>query len=267
MPYYYDKACPECGGRVQRSSSIPDDGLAHRHRRCGGGRRGPGPRPACRVCAEPVKQPQRTYCSNRCAGIARRSAPDKSCEVCKKSYSVAANQLDRSRWCSAECQAAGRIKSGEKWWRNLGVGGHPWCPVSFPHCRGCGELFAARNGKRYCSKLCLRDVRYRKHLEDATQRTNELYRLTRELAYPHESRAWRHALHRILEDKDGGLCAVCFEQIDLTLSGRHADGPTVEHITPRSRGGSDKLENLALSHWRCNKGRGTRDLAEVWGAA
>ena len=190
------------------------------------------------------------------------------CELCGKSYSVEASRADRSRWCSVECQAAGRIRTGEKWWRNLGGVGRPWCAVSFQHCRGCGELFAARRrSTRYCSELCYRDMYYSAHVEDARQRTNELYRLTRELAYPHEARAWRHALHRILEDKDGGLCAVCFEPIDLTLSGRHADGPTVEHIIPRSRGGSDELENLALSHWRCNKGRGTRDLAEVWRAA
>lgn len=267
MPSYYKTPCPACGGRVFRQSSKLDDGLAHRHRACGGGRRNPGTRPACRVCGEPAKNPKGTYCSPRCAGIARQAKPNKVCELCGKSYRADPSRMDRSRWCSVECQAAGRIRTGEKWARNRGLGHLPWSSVSFSECRQCGELFAARRAtRRYCSEACYRDATYAAHLEDARTRNNELYQLTRELAYPHEAKGWRHALHKLLSELDGNVCALCFEPIDLMLSGRDPRGPTVEHLVPRSAGGGDELENLALSHWECNAKRGAKPIEAIWEA-
>ena len=35
----------------------------------------------------------------------------------------------------------------------------------------------------------------------------------------------------------------------------------IEHITPKSRGGTNKLNNLVLSCWECNKIKGTKILS------
>lgn len=32
---------------------------------------------------------------------------------------------------------------------------------------------------------------------------------------------------------------------------------TIEHLTPRSKGGTNDMSNLALAHKRCNRERGT----------
>jgi 5-methylcytosine-specific restriction endonuclease McrA len=44
-------------------------------------------------------------------------------------------------------------------------------------------------------------------------------------------------------------CFVCGDHVPQ-------DGATLEHITPRSKGGTDDMSNLAISHARCNHSRG-----------
>jgi 5-methylcytosine-specific restriction endonuclease McrA len=56
------------------------------------------------------------------------------------------------------------------------------------------------------------------------------------------------------------VCALCGQLIDLTLSGLHPDGPHVDHIVPRSKGGQDTYTNLQPTHRRCNLQRGNRPL-------
>jgi 5-methylcytosine-specific restriction endonuclease McrA len=37
------------------------------------------------------------------------------------------------------------------------------------------------------------------------------------------------------------------------------DYETIEHLTPKSKGGTNAITNLALAHRRCNAERGTKD--------
>lgn len=61
-----------------------------------------------------------------------------------------------------------------------------------------------------------------------------------------------------------GLCALCgdpmlrnrFEAPHATIWAKRR--ATVDHIIPRSKGGSDAVENLQLAHARCNKIKGNR---------
>lgn len=38
--------------------------------------------------------------------------------------------------------------------------------------------------------------------------------------------------------------------------------PTYEHIVSRSRGGDNSPDNFAVTHWKCNQARNTRDQLE-----
>jgi hypothetical protein len=59
-----------------------------------------------------------------------------------------------------------------------------------------------------------------------------------------------------LAERDGWWCWLCGGAIDPALG----DGPwraTVDHLVPRSRGGTSQLDNLRLAHRRCNNRRGS----------
>lgn len=66
--------------------------------------------------------------------------------------------------------------------------------------------------------------------------------------------------------RDGDNCYRCGDPMNFVQNfGRqHGKGPrppndaTLEHIKPRANGGSYRLENLALSHYRCNLLAGAR---------
>lgn len=56
----------------------------------------------------------------------------------------------------------------------------------------------------------------------------------------------------VLADRDGSKCGICSESVDLDLRHPNPMSPSVDHIIPRSHGGSDEPENLQLSHLTCN---------------
>jgi 5-methylcytosine-specific restriction endonuclease McrA len=62
-----------------------------------------------------------------------------------------------------------------------------------------------------------------------------------------------YEVREYLLEKWGRKCAYCSET-DVPLQ--------IEHIIPRSRGGSDRISNLTLACERCNQRKGTRTAAE-----
>ena len=65
------------------------------------------------------------------------------------------------------------------------------------------------------------------------------------------SRVWT------LGQRDGWLCHYCRRQL-----GPNAAHPEVEHVIPRSRGGSNRLANLVLACGRCNREKDDRTPIE-----
>lgn len=64
----------------------------------------------------------------------------------------------------------------------------------------------------------------------------------------------RAIFKRKLYNKQEGRCGICGGFISLAeLSSPKAN---IDHIIPRSRGGSDKQENLQLTHTVCNEMKG-----------
>jgi len=55
-----------------------------------------------------------------------------------------------------------------------------------------------------------------------------------------------------------GKCIHCNTRLQLELDGRPISRATVEHIEPRTHGGTNELENLAIACARCNGGKGRK---------
>ena len=71
-------------------------------------------------------------------------------------------------------------------------------------------------------------------------------------------------LARIAE-RDGWWCWLCGDAIDPMAVGPWQ--PTIDHLVPRSRGGSADLANLRLAHRRCNNRRGSHLPELDWPSA
>jgi len=55
-----------------------------------------------------------------------------------------------------------------------------------------------------------------------------------------------------------GKCIFCGRALTIDAEGKPVTRATIEHIWPRTHGGNDHLENLALACGRCNREKGGR---------
>jgi len=61
-----------------------------------------------------------------------------------------------------------------------------------------------------------------------------------------------------------GRCIHCKRKLAVDLEGNPLGQETVEHIIPRTHGGTDAIENLAIACSRCNQGKGARLDPRRW---
>ena len=57
---------------------------------------------------------------------------------------------------------------------------------------------------------------------------------------------------RTLRGRDGDSCTRCRRPMRFDLPDGHDQGATIEQILPKAAGGSLALDNLCLTHRRCN---------------
>lgn len=61
-----------------------------------------------------------------------------------------------------------------------------------------------------------------------------------------------------------GKCIHCKAKLAVGLDGAPQANETVEHIVPRTHGGTDAIANLAIACSRCNQGKGARHDLRRW---
>lgn len=64
----------------------------------------------------------------------------------------------------------------------------------------------------------------------------------------------RETLYKMLSKKHDGKvpCFVCGGHVPKSIA-------TLEHIKPLSKGGTDEMNNLSISHFACNQRRGNNE--------
>lgn len=115
------------------------------------------------------------------------------------------------------------------------------------NCQRCSAAYQSPSPQRvHCSDLC-RD-------QAATERGTHLYH------------GWiRPAIRTAIYERDGHMCWLCGESVDYTADPQRDDwAPTLDHITPRSKGGTHDVSNLRTAHRWCNAVRSDKDEAESY---
>lgn len=123
-------------------------------------------------------------------------------------------------------------------------------------CKQCGQAFTMRynrgRGQSYCSKSC------------SSRATGQARKRTPP-GWQWRAHATRRKLPYLIE-RDRGRCqaTVCHfrSRKVATLGTRGPRQPSCDHIVPLSQGGTDTLDNVHLTHYRCNLSRGNRGGGE-----
>lgn len=63
---------------------------------------------------------------------------------------------------------------------------------------------------------------------------------------------------RVLALRDGTNCGICGETVDLDRKHPDPFSPSVDHVIPRARGGTDEASNLQVAHLTCNQKKQAR---------
>jgi hypothetical protein len=108
-------------------------------------------------------------------------------------------------------------------------------PPRLVACPECGVEFRPRYNLNTCSEACRKARRARLQRERGANTTI--------------------TLGQVLEvaQRDGLNCQLCGESLDLRSRWPAPTSVSVDHVLPRSRGGTDDLTNLQLTHLLCNQ--------------
>jgi len=160
---------------------------------------------------------------------------EKKCEWCAEPF---VTEYETKSYCSRSHKE--RARQARKHIRN----GGQFKPLFSRRCAGCAIGFTTRSERKiYCSKEC-RDF-YRNQMRDERDRQ---YRNAKTPAF--KARIYF---------KSNGVCGICGLPIDTALTYPDPESLSLDHIIPRSKGGSHAASNLRATHLRCNVARGDRD--------
>lgn len=151
------------------------------------------------------------------------------CEWCLKEFS---GKSKASRFCSMQCAWTAKDRA-------RGIRPIEDIASEIRQCARCNSDYQSQHTQRvHCSDLC-----------------RELDRKDRGVGLYH---GWISQAERVmLYERDNYTCWICNKACDTTVDPRtHGDSPTLDHVIPRSKGGSHEHENLRTACRSCNSKRG-----------
>jgi len=119
-------------------------------------------------------------------------------------------------------------------------------------CVVCGSNFQRRknqNNLKVCSDICRQVTESAKNRRKNNKRRNA-------------KTSEQYSVADIVR-RDGDKCHLCGKRVNMSLSGMHQMGPTVDHLLPIVAGGLDELANVRLAHRSCNVARGAGGTVQL----
>lgn len=137
---------------------------------------------------------------------------------------------------------------------------------------GCDRMLPAgvQRNRRFCSNSCTQKARRLGPGREMILRREARYRadnhdivkeLTRRNGYKRRTgyRIEMATFSRIdVCRRDNWICQLCGEPVQKGVKYTHPLSPTLDHITPLTRGGVHALHNVQLAHLVCNQRKGAR---------
>lgn len=238
----------------------------------------------CESCGTPIEQLSGSGRPRRFCVVCRpvkyvRVDRARTCEVCGASFEANAN----AKFCSNRCRQQNRPRvscsscGGPTGW-TAGRRESATCsacrrpPIS--PCEFCGESFkavrrSAGGRTRFCSRRCARraEIAGGTHALGIPALTEEQQA---ELKRVRAEKATRYRRAKLLgverepytrdeiAERDGYVCWLCGEPVDMGLRHPHPRSASVDHFIPLSLGGDDTRANVYLAHLGENLARGSR---------
>jgi 5-methylcytosine-specific restriction endonuclease McrA len=110
------------------------------------------------------------------------------------------------------------------------------------YCQYCGEGFIPKlfGHSKYCCK---------EH--------KKIYERKNRRALEHGVQSYAYSREQVFK-RDHYICCLCNQPLNMSVTIPAWDAPTIDHILPLTKGGSDDLSNVQSAHYRCNCKKGNR---------
>ena len=167
--------------------------------------------------------------------LEREALPRPLCKLC-----LSIVPISRQFYCSKKCQ-----RMLENHYRHYGV--DLWRVL--PLCRRCGLVKGVNQNPGYCREckvIANREAKRRQKMNDTDPGRKEFYRSGDKIT------------RQGVLDRTGYRCHLCKRRVRLSGNQNHALYFEVDHIIPRSKGGTHTWDNVATCCRSCNGKKGNR---------
>lgn len=193
------------------------------------------------IAGDPVSDWLGNFCNADCQALRHRrnkkkEPVEKVCSVCSTKFF---SSRDSQHLCSKDCGViANRLRSRETWLREK---------ASQPEtkswlCKWCNEDIVvpwSYTGNRVYHDKCRAQANRHKNRVKSVRRQNARVEPGRIDVFD-------------IAARDGYICHICNETVDMTVPRTSRFGATLDHVYPLSLGGADSASNVKLAHWICN---------------
>ena len=184
---------------------------------------------SCAQCGEdtPKTSPRKKFCSQRCKDQGKPSAQGLTCCVCGKRMAKGATSRPQGEARHNRCTPMPSKATG-----------HP----KTCKCEHCKTIISAYS-------IAYREWYSAQH--GVNPSTPARRKRRQEGAYQYSEGVPGTVRARVYE-RDGGTCQICGYPTEQGGGSNSDTYPSVDHITPRSQGGTHTIDNLRTVHRRCN---------------